>query len=72
VALEPQLPSHWRRLSFKMAHRRNSFHITITPQELTVKKLIESKKQPVDILVGETRYHLKEKESVRIPVGGGE
>ncbi|UCF99922.1 MAG: beta-phosphoglucomutase family hydrolase [Spirochaetaceae bacterium] len=68
ILFEPQLPSHWRRLSFKMSHRRNWFQLSLSPAELTVKKLVESKKQPVDILVGKRRYSLKEKESVTIPL----
>jgi trehalose/maltose hydrolase-like predicted phosphorylase len=66
ILFEPQLPLHWRRLAFKLSHRRNWFHVTLTPEELTVKKLTESKKQPVDIMVGEKRYSVKEKESVTI------
>ena len=68
ILLEPQLPPHWQRLAFKMTHRRNWFHVAITPDELTIKKLTESEKQPVDILVGKKRYPLKEKESVTIPL----
>ena len=68
VLLEPQIPFHWRRMAFKISHRRNWFHIAITPDALTVKKLTESRKQPVDILVGKKRYTLKEKESVTIPL----
>ncbi len=71
ILLEPQLPSHWRRLAFKMTHLRNWFHIVITPVELTVKKLTESRKQPVDIMVGKKRYALKEKESVTIALPRG-
>jgi len=71
VLLEPQLPPHWQRLAFQMTHRRNWFHVAITPDELTIKKLSESKKQPVDILVGKKRYSLKEKESVTIPLVAG-
>jgi beta-phosphoglucomutase family hydrolase len=66
ILFEPQLPLHWRRLIFKLCHRRNWFHITLTAAELTVKKLSESKKQSVDILVGEKRYPVKEKESITI------
>jgi trehalose/maltose hydrolase-like predicted phosphorylase len=66
ILFEPQLPLHWKRLSFKLRHRRTLFHISITSGELTVKKLTESKKQPVDILVGEKRFSLKGKESVTI------
>jgi trehalose/maltose hydrolase-like predicted phosphorylase len=66
ILFEPQLPLHWKRLSFKLLHRRNQFSITITPDQLTVKKLAESKKQPVDILVGEKRYPTKGKETVTI------
>ena len=71
ILFEPQLPLHWRRLTFKLSHRRNWFHITLTPEKLTVKKLSESKKQPVDILVGGKRYSMGEKESVtvRLPAG---
>jgi beta-phosphoglucomutase family hydrolase len=71
ILFEPQLPFHWRRLAFKLSHRRNWFHITVTPDELTVKKLTESKKGPVDIMVGDKRHTLKEKESVslRLPAG---
>jgi len=66
ILFEPQLPLHWRRLAFKLSHRRNWFHVTLTREELTVKKLTESKKQPVDIMVGKKRYTVKEKESVTI------
>jgi len=71
IFFEPQLPFHWRRLSFKLCHRRNWFQVSLTPDELTVKKLTESKKEPVDILVGEKRHTIKEKESVsiRLPAG---
>jgi trehalose/maltose hydrolase-like predicted phosphorylase len=68
ILLEPQLPSHWKRLALKITHRRNWFHISITPDELTIKKLTESKKQAVDVLVGKKRYSLKEKESVTVPL----
>jgi beta-phosphoglucomutase family hydrolase len=71
ILFEPQLPSHWRRLSFKLIHRRNWFHISITPDDLTVKKLTESKKQPVDIIVGKQRYTLKEKETRTIRLAPG-
>jgi beta-phosphoglucomutase family hydrolase len=66
ILLEPQLPLHWRTLSFKVCHRRNRFHLSLSHDKLTVKKLRESKKQPVDILVGGKRYSVKEKESVTI------
>jgi len=66
IHFEPQLPAHWRRLDFKLCHRRNWFHITLTPSQLTVKKINQSKKQPVDILVGEKRYKIKEKETLSI------
>jgi beta-phosphoglucomutase family hydrolase len=66
VLFEPQLPAHWRRLAFKLHHRHSWFHVTLTPAHLTVKKLSESKKQPVDILVGDKRYRFKDKESVSI------
>jgi trehalose/maltose hydrolase-like predicted phosphorylase len=71
ILFEPQLPLHWRRLAFKLSHRRNRFQITLSTSKLTVKKLSESKKQQVDILVGEKRYSLKEKESVTIQLPPG-
>ena len=55
-------------LSFKLTHRRSWFQVTLTPADLTVKKLSSSKKEQVDILVGDERYSLKEKESVTIPL----
>jgi trehalose/maltose hydrolase-like predicted phosphorylase len=66
ILFEPQLPLHWRRLVFKLCHRRNWFQITLTATELTVKKLSESKKQGVDVLVGDKRYSLKVKESITV------
>jgi trehalose/maltose hydrolase-like predicted phosphorylase len=66
ILLEPQLPLHWRTLSFNVCHRRNRFHLSLSHDKLTIKKLRESKKQPVDILVGGKRYSVKEKESVTI------
>jgi len=71
IHFEPQLPAHWRRLAFKLSHRSNRFQITLTTTKLTVKKLSESKKQRVDILVGEKRYSLKDKESVTIELPPG-
>ncbi len=66
ILFEPQLPLHWRRLVFKLCHRRNWFQITLTATELTVKKLSESKKQGVDVLVGDKRHSLKVKESITV------
>jgi trehalose/maltose hydrolase-like predicted phosphorylase len=71
IYFEPQLPLHWRRLAFKLCHRRNWFHVTVTSTQLTVKKLSESKKEPVDIIVGQTRYPVKEKESVTVQLSPG-
>jgi len=69
ILLEPQLPSHWKRLSFSVVHRRNRFQFRIAPGELSVKKLRESRKQPVDILVAGRRYTLKAKQRLSIPLG---
>ena len=66
VEIDPNLPAHWRRLSFKLTHRRNWFELEVTPQEVRVRKLAESKKNPVDILVGGQRLSLKERESVSV------
>jgi beta-phosphoglucomutase family hydrolase len=66
ILFEPQLPLHWRRLAFKLTHRRNWFQVSLSPEQLTVKKLFGSKKQPVDVIVGETRYKINDKESVTI------
>ncbi len=68
VQIAPELPAHWRRLAFKIVHRRNWFHLDITPGRLEVRKLADSKKNPVDILVAGKRYPLKEKESIEIPL----
>ncbi|MBN2552371.1 MAG: beta-phosphoglucomutase family hydrolase [Spirochaetales bacterium] len=68
ILFEPQLPSHWRRLSFKLTHHRSWFQVSLTPADLTVKKLSGSRKEQVDILVGDERYSLKEKESMTVPL----
>ena len=76
VEIDPNLPPHWRRLAFRFTHRRNWFELEITPAELRVKKLSESKKNPVDVVTGGKRRSLGERESLRIEIpprgsGGG-
>jgi trehalose/maltose hydrolase-like predicted phosphorylase len=68
VEIDPNLPLHWRRLGLKVTHRRNWFELDITPEAVRVRKLSESKKNPVDILAGGKRYALKERESLTIEV----
>jgi trehalose/maltose hydrolase-like predicted phosphorylase len=66
VEIDPNLPAHWRRLSLKVAHRRNWFELEITPREVRVRKLSESKKSPVGVLIDGKGYALKERESITV------
>jgi beta-phosphoglucomutase family hydrolase len=69
VEIEPSLPAHWRRLAFRITHRRNWLQVEITPQQIRVRKLAESRKNPVDIISAGKRYPLRERESAYIPLG---
>jgi len=66
IQIEPNLPPHWKRLAFKLLHRRNLFSLELTPKHLQVKKLTESKKNPVDILVRGKRHALAERQTLRL------
>jgi trehalose/maltose hydrolase-like predicted phosphorylase len=63
IEIDPNLPQHWTRLAFRLTHRRNWFELEVTPRTVTVKKLSESRKNPVDVVVEGKRHTLQERES---------
>jgi trehalose/maltose hydrolase-like predicted phosphorylase len=55
IHLNPSLPAHWRKLSFKVTFRGQRFAFIITPKEARVKRLGEGDEKVELYLNGEKK-----------------
>ncbi len=64
IELKPDLPDHWRQLTFRIVHRRNWFRVQITQEEIRVRRTAASRRNPVELIVGDRRHPLPERQTV--------
>ncbi len=68
LAIQPHLPSHWKKVALSLVFRGQKLKITLTPASVTV-QLTRPFHLPFSISVGGQTYDLPEAGHISVPLG---